>query len=266
MTRYQPFNDLPAKQFQTLRDDIEKRGVVNPILVDEQDKTIDGHQRRKACAELGIECPRIVMDGLSEDDKLSLALALNLFRRHLSPSERMDAVQKMANLGMSQRRIAEATGVPRSTVQRDLKSGGPSGPPANVDPETGEVLDSSGSRESDGSSSDAAASGDDEKGTAAPAPSPTPNPAPRKVEGKDGKQYPASRPASTDADAGYRAASSRAMAKVRSDLLALDPERVAAVCLPDDRDAYLAFASDVSNWTLALGKALDDSKKLRSVK
>lgn len=45
--RFQPFDDLPAAQYQRLRADIEARGIVNPILVDEDGKVIDGHQRRR---------------------------------------------------------------------------------------------------------------------------------------------------------------------------------------------------------------------------
>lgn len=170
MTRFQPFNDLPAARLEELKRDIEARGVVNPILVDEHDKTIDGHQRRRVAAELRIDCPRIVIEGLSDDEKMSLAISLNTFRRHLSGTERMKALGQMARLGMSVRRISAATGIPKSTVQ-DAVSGvrdRTPEPPPGVDPETGEIT-----REPEG---------DD------------PPPPPAKRKGADGKEYPASKP------------------------------------------------------------------------
>lgn len=273
MARYQPFNDLPAKQFQALKDDIEARGIVSPILVDEHDKTIDGHQRRRVAAELGIDCPRVVIDGLSETDKGALAIAVNLFRRHLTPADRMDAVQKMANLGMSQRRIADATGVSRRTVERDLKAGGAYAPPANVDPETGEIKDTKQGVAADGAASDgdAATRSDGADGHDVGRTAPEAAPAPR-VTGRDGKSYPATKPKVADladdvskSDLGYRATTSREITKVRSGLLTLDPERVVAVTASDDRAALKAFAVDITAWAWQV-TALLDEPALRSVK
>lgn len=165
MGKYQPFNDLPAAQFTALVSDIAKRGVLLPILVDENGKTIDGHQRRKAAAEAGVECPRVVVEGLSEDEKQTLAITLNLFRRHLVGVERSAALQKLANLGMSTRHMGSLLGLSKSTVHRELEGvdrpevtdslgrtqpasktpkdvshlGHVSEPPEGIDPETGEV-------------------------------------------------------------------------------------------------------------------------------
>lgn len=164
MTRYQPFNDLPAAQFQGLVDDISKRGVLLPIIVDENGQTIDGHQRRRAAAEAGVECPQVVVEGLTDSEKETLALVVNLYRRHLSGVERSKAIQQLVNLGMSTRRMADVLGVSKSTVHNDLRELSNSGqledrpervesadgksrpasmpkrPPKNVDPETGEIV------------------------------------------------------------------------------------------------------------------------------
>lgn len=168
MTRYQPFNDLPAAQFSALVDDISKRGVLLPIIVDENGKTIDGHQRRRAAAEAGVECPQIVVEGLDEKEKETLALVLNLYRRHLSGVERTKAIQQLVNLGMSTRRMADVLGLSKSTVHREVEELSqmgqlderpertegadgksrpatmPKRPPKNVDPETGEIVEGDG--------------------------------------------------------------------------------------------------------------------------
>lgn len=255
--RYQPFNDLPAAQYQGLMADIGARGIVEPIVVDEDDVTIDGHQRRKIAAELHIDCPRRVVEGLSEDEKQSLAIALNLYRRHLVGVERSKALQQLANLGMSVRRISDATGVPRSTVHRDLSGvrdgtpQDPPGPPPGVDPETGEVE--------------------------APTPAASPPPSPR-VEGKDGKSYPAKRePSDTEkglaklaakvdeSDVGIRAATSKALLKCdNSGLLGIDPARAGRTAPVEEHDIHLDRLTKYRDWFVA---AVDEltTKPLRSV-
>lgn len=120
MTRFQPFHDLAASQREALKRDIEVRGIVAPVVEDEHGNIIDGHQRRSIAAELHIDYPKMVVEGLDDDEKMALAISLNTFRRHLTGVERSQAIQKMSHLGMSVRRIAAATGVPRSTVQDDL--------------------------------------------------------------------------------------------------------------------------------------------------
>lgn len=129
--RYQPFYDLDGPKFDQLKADIALRGVVIPILVDEAGATIDGHQRRRACAELGVECPRTIVKGATEEDKLGLAIALNAHRRHLSGVERSKAVTQLRTMGWSIRSIAETLQVGAGTVHRDL-AGVPSGTPDRV--------------------------------------------------------------------------------------------------------------------------------------
>lgn len=69
MSKYQHFHDLAAGQYERLKADIKARGILLPILVDEAGKTIDGHQRRQVAAELGIECPSVTVEGLTEEEK-----------------------------------------------------------------------------------------------------------------------------------------------------------------------------------------------------
>ena len=170
MGKYQPFHDLPASQYEALKADIAERGVLIPIVVDENDTTIDGHQRRRAAAEAGVECPRQVVDGLNDDEKQGLAIALNAFRRHLSGVERSQAIKKLRALGLSTRQIADQIGKHQSTVVRALNQGDASASPDDSEsPETTESDDSGGATRNE-----------------------IP-PQPKKVTGKDGKSYPAQR-------------------------------------------------------------------------
>jgi len=83
--KYQLLPELPPEQFEALKADIAKRGVVVPVLMDEFGAILDGHNRARACRELGInDYPIEVRRGLSEPEKRALARNLNALRRHLT--------------------------------------------------------------------------------------------------------------------------------------------------------------------------------------
>lgn len=181
--KYQLFHDLSAAELERLKADIAERGVVVPVVVDEDGAVIDGHQRRRAAAEVHAECPEVIVSGLTEDEKQALAIALNAFRRHLSGVERSQAIKRLRTLGMTQDQIAGQTGVHRSTVSRELAQ------PVRASAPTEH---SSGSRDSEPERPEAAGQDEDAQ-PVRPEPSPAPNPAPPRITGRDGKSYPAQR-------------------------------------------------------------------------
>jgi ParB family chromosome partitioning protein len=79
---------LPAlsdDDLSALRGDIRERGIVVPIVIDEHHNIIDGANRLRIAAELGIRNLRAdIQPGLSDAEKEELAEDLNLHRRHLS--------------------------------------------------------------------------------------------------------------------------------------------------------------------------------------
>lgn len=258
--KYQPFNDLSVKDFAALKADIDQRGVLLPIIVDEKDRTIDGHQRRQACAELHIDCPRVVLEGLTEDEKMAIALALNAFRRHLSAGEKGAAVQKLAYLGWSARRIALALGISHQTVLRaqadvddlpETRIGadgkprpatrptptGPHGPvdePGVYDGDTGEALTGSEPREDHGGSDGAGAS-DDEGGEREPRVPNSPPSAPNLG-------------AAAHPDDSYRSRMSKEFAAVRNGLFLLDPARMLEVSDLERRGDIESLVDDLRAW------------------
>jgi ParB-like nuclease family protein len=48
---YQLLPEVPPEQFEALKADIGKRGVIVPVLLDEYGTIIDGHNRARACRE-----------------------------------------------------------------------------------------------------------------------------------------------------------------------------------------------------------------------
>jgi ParB-like chromosome segregation protein Spo0J len=120
--RYQVMPDLPHKDYAALKADINEHGVKNSIQVDEDDNTLDGHQRRRICEELGIECPKMVIHGLTDTQKREYAWRMNLMRRHLTrPQKREIAGTLWQKEEWTQDRIAEALGVSQRTVSRWLE-------------------------------------------------------------------------------------------------------------------------------------------------
>jgi len=90
------------KEFQALRDDIARNGLVHPP-VKLHGKWIDGRLRLMACMDLGITPASI---DLSEDtDPLSYIMSVNAHRRHLTKSQYaivVVAAREWAGLGYNQ--------------------------------------------------------------------------------------------------------------------------------------------------------------------
>ena len=117
--KYQVMPPLSPDEYQELHDDIDHRGVVEPIHVDESGVVIDGHHRKRIADELGIECPKIVHDDLSDAGKRSLAFTLNLKRRHLNREQRRALIAESlkSDPQLSNREHARRTGADHKTVQ-----------------------------------------------------------------------------------------------------------------------------------------------------
>lgn len=117
--KYQVMPDLEPNEYRGLKADIAERGVLVPVVLDEQGAVIDGHHRVRACRELGItDYPTKVEEGLDEVAKRSLARTLNAARRHLSPYQRRALIldELLDEPARSNRVIAHRLGVSPTTV------------------------------------------------------------------------------------------------------------------------------------------------------
>ncbi|CAD6553487.1 ParB N-terminal domain-containing protein [Paraburkholderia metrosideri] len=117
---YQVMPPLSSVVLSALRTSVETFGIQVPIVVDENGAIIDGHHRAKLAAELGIECPREVRKGLSEEQKMTLARRLNADRRHLTEEERRAVLagRIIAAPERSDRQIAADLNVTHPTVAK----------------------------------------------------------------------------------------------------------------------------------------------------
>jgi ParB-like nuclease domain len=112
---------LPPEEYEALKNDIARNGVRQPILVTSSGIIIDGHERYRAVIELGIrKYPLRVVGNLSEKERREMAIALNLFRRHLTRAERQHWLEELIRLSplKSSRDLAATAKVSQSTAAR----------------------------------------------------------------------------------------------------------------------------------------------------
>src|SRR3954447_17884722 len=122
--RYEPVLELPPlppEQYSALRDNIALNGVLVPILVDGDGPVrliIDGDHRKRIADELGYDCPEVVRPGLTDQEKRTLARALNLARRQLDQAGKRAIVadQLRETPERSNRLIGRQLGVHHATV------------------------------------------------------------------------------------------------------------------------------------------------------
>ncbi len=111
---------LSDQEYEALLDSIAEHGIVNPIVVTEDGVVLDGYHRLRAAVELGLapsSVPVVVVPFLDEQSRVALAVALNAGRRQLKEDDLKRIVLVLRrHMRMSFRRIAEITGVPKSTV------------------------------------------------------------------------------------------------------------------------------------------------------
>jgi N6-adenosine-specific RNA methylase IME4 len=89
-TPFQVLPPLAPADFASLRASIEARGVLTPIVVDERGRILDGHNRAEIAKALGIDCPRVVRDDLTDSrDKRLFAVEVNLTRCQLTDAQRV---------------------------------------------------------------------------------------------------------------------------------------------------------------------------------
>jgi site-specific DNA-methyltransferase (adenine-specific) len=108
---------LSDEEYAALRADIIARGIVVPVVIDEQGNVIDGQHRLRIAADLGlVDVPMDIRPGLVDSEREALALDLNLHRRHLSTEQRDKVIVWRRQKGESYRQIAEAVGVDVGTA------------------------------------------------------------------------------------------------------------------------------------------------------
>ena len=87
---YKLVNPLSSLEYQSLKTSIEEKGMYLPIIINQDNVLLDGHNRYQICQELGIE-PRfetkIFEDELEEKE---FVIEINLKRRQLNNFQKIE--------------------------------------------------------------------------------------------------------------------------------------------------------------------------------
>ena len=126
---FQNMPPLSTEEYSELEASIKEHGIQVPILIDEDGVVIDGHHRQKIAQELGIRCPKRQATDKTESEKRTLALSLNVHRRHLTREEKRALIAESikADPQLSDREHGRRLGISKNTaasVRDDLEAGG----------------------------------------------------------------------------------------------------------------------------------------------
>lgn len=112
--------ELEREIAAALRESILRFGVIVPIAVDQHGDIIDGHNRWEIANELGVPCPSMTHHCADEKEARELAESLNMDRRQMDRAARQQIAKSLRESGYGIVAIAEALGVGKSTIARDL--------------------------------------------------------------------------------------------------------------------------------------------------
>ncbi len=125
--QFQPRNHFDDESLQELADSIDKKGIIQPLVVtsngDGKYGLIAGERRLRASKLLGLKTVPVVIRKVSGDDELlELALIENVQRKDLNPIEEAEAYEKLIEIfSYTQEEAANRVGKKRSTVTNRLR-------------------------------------------------------------------------------------------------------------------------------------------------
>ncbi len=128
---------LEGEEYESFKTDIAIGGVREALkyrVVNGRKEGLDGRNRLRACADLGIPFPEEEVS-VEDDDVENYIDSLNLHRRHLTREQRQDRVMRLRARGQSIRTIADTVGASPATVVKDIKDAEASAGVQNRTPE-----------------------------------------------------------------------------------------------------------------------------------
>ncbi|SEA36371.1 chromosome partitioning protein, ParB family [Desulfuromusa kysingii] len=121
----QPRKNFDESKMSELVASIKEKGVIQPLVVRRQDdyyQIIAGERRWRAAQKAGLERVPVVIQDVSEDWALEIALIENIQREDLNPLEEAEAYRYlMDSFDLMQEEVAKRVGKDRSTVANSLR-------------------------------------------------------------------------------------------------------------------------------------------------
>jgi DNA methylase len=114
------FDRLVPADRQRLKEDIERHGVLVPVLISSAGAVIDGIERLAIAEELHLPCAKVVIGNCTREDVAELRRSTNVYRRHLSREQirAWIAWEIRSRPEQSDRCVAGKVGVSPTTVGR----------------------------------------------------------------------------------------------------------------------------------------------------
>ena len=94
------FDDIEGEQYERFKKSIQEDGVLTPLIIAPDMTIISGHQRYKACKDLGIDLIPVIIreDLVDEDEKLKKLLATNFGRLENNPMKQSRVITEYERL------------------------------------------------------------------------------------------------------------------------------------------------------------------------
>lgn len=129
---FQLFPALDPAVEQALRESIARFGVLIPVVYDQHDRLLDGHNRKRIADELEVDCPFHIVHVADDQQAEEIVKTINLDRRHFGLEQRREIVVALRASGHSLRAIAGVVGVDDKTVRNDLATADTSAVPDRI--------------------------------------------------------------------------------------------------------------------------------------
>lgn len=121
----QPRRNFDDKKMAELISSIKEKGVIQPLVVRQHGdhyQIIAGERRWRAAQKAGLDRVPVVIQDVSEDHALEIALIENIQREDLNPLEEAGAYRYLVDtFDLSQEDVAQRVGKDRSTVANALR-------------------------------------------------------------------------------------------------------------------------------------------------
>lgn len=123
--REQPRKTFTSEKLDELAASIREKGIIQPIVVVRKGshyEIIAGERRWRAAQKAGLHQVPVVIQDVSDDVALEMALIENIQREDLNAVEEAHAYRSlMETIGLSQEEMAKRVGKDRSTVANSLR-------------------------------------------------------------------------------------------------------------------------------------------------
>ncbi len=121
----QPRKSFHGEKLEELAASIREKGIIQPLVVRKRDdhyELIAGERRWRAAQKAGLHDVPVVIQDVSDDTALEMALIENIQREDLNAVEEAEAYHSlMEKFNLSQEEMAKRVGKDRSTVANSLR-------------------------------------------------------------------------------------------------------------------------------------------------